>query len=133
MVGALIVFVLFSVGLVRSDNLISLFFFGLFVLGTAYWLYTRVAYVFNRSKLVVSVEGMDIQHGPIPWPGNKRVAAADVEEVVIRHTQSRRENSYCVVLSLRNGKELTLCDELGEEDHAVALEEEIAKALGLKS
>ena len=45
--------------------------------------YAVLAAVWNRTEITVTTQSVRVDVGPLPWPGNKTVAAAQIREVKV--------------------------------------------------
>jgi hypothetical protein len=91
---------------------------------------------FNRT--VIEVEGgrFTIQHGPLPWPGNRTIDTADLKQLYcrqrVRNTRNGTSETYELHAQLADGKQLKLISGLDEAEQALFLEQQIEKYLGIK-
>jgi formylglycine-generating enzyme required for sulfatase activity len=105
-------------------------------------LYLVIARFVNRTRISVSSERIVIRHGPLPWRGNKTVAAKGIKKVFIRYDPSRnRRNSpslvnlfFDVLAIADNGDTVELLSGLGlSEAQATCIAGSIAERLGLRT
>ena len=120
--------------------------------GLAYW---AVCGFVNRT--VICAGGtLSIRHGPLPWPGNRRLPADQVRQLYVRrrtsyryrhrHHHHHRGRTTCVDVGgpvvrtwfelravLADGSSLTLLPAIEDEEEALYLERAIESALGLEN
>ena len=101
----------------------------------AYW---ATAEWMNRTWIVVDPEYVSVRHGPLPWPGNRKLAAAQIRRL---HTRTSpwvsgkgqyRRYTYDVLADMQDGKTLKLAGGFADVDQAVRVKQEIDRHLGLK-
>ncbi len=118
--------------------------------GLAYW---AVCGFVNRT-VIRAGETLSIRHGPLPWPGNRRLPADQVRQLYVRrrssyhyhrHHRRRGDVSYVDVdgpvvhtwfelrAVLADGSSLTLLPAIEDEEEALYLERAIESALGLEN
>ncbi len=92
--------------------------------------YATVSCFLNRTVIVVDDGVLSIVHGPLPWPGNRRVAVEDIRQLFCEMTggQSR---SYRLNALLTNGAFTPLLVRLRDPDTALYLEELLEARLGI--
>jgi len=100
--------------------------------------YRAAAEWLNRTWIVVDPEYVSVRHGPLPWPGNRKVAAAQIRRL---HTDvspwasgkgQYRRYTYVVLADLQDGKTLKLVGGFTDVDQAMRVKQEIDSRLGLK-
>ena len=67
--------------------------------------YFVIAGFLNKTYLGVTPEALFIRHRPVPWPGNRNLASADVKEVFVektitQHRHGRTVTQYYSVLAV---------------------------------
>lgn len=99
--------------------------------------YYAIAGWFNKSNIFVSRETIEINHRPVPWFGNKKLAASDLKQLYAKEKISNNRNgttvTYEVHAILRNGKNTKLLSGLESSEQALYIEQEIEKYLGIKN
>jgi hypothetical protein len=94
--------------------------------------YTAIAYLIDRTSVIVDGAQVSVRHGPLPWFGERTVARADIAGVVSeKHTTDDDGGfdpavTYKVVLLLKTGGTLTLVSGLRRPEHALFIEDQIA-------
>lgn len=104
-----------------------------FGLGITYY---ALAGVFNRTVVRVMPEGVSINHGPLPWPGSTVLARCDVAQIYARRVDITRkrsvETSWSLHVHQRSGQDRKLLPGLETHTHALFLERELERALGIR-
>jgi hypothetical protein len=92
----------------------------------------------NRTWILLDPEYVSVRHGPLPWPGNRKVAASQIKRL---HTRTSpwasgkgqyRRNAYVVLADIQDGKTLKLVGGFTDIEQAVRVKQEIETHLGLK-
>jgi hypothetical protein len=94
--------------------------------------YVAIAFWTNRTTVSVTGGEVTVAHGPVPFPGNRRIPITDLRQLfcVVRH--GRRGNpTYAVMARLSSGREMMLISGLAHDREARFLEERIEQRLGL--
>ncbi len=91
-------------------------------------IYVCLVLLLNHTTVRVAQGEMSIRHGPIPAPGNRRIAADDVEQLYVRHERETRSKGgeshvYPLLARLRSGKEIKLLPRNSEVEVARAVEQ----------
>lgn len=106
-------------------------------------LYYAAVRAFNRNRLRVDGARLELDRGPLPWPGGKRVPRAEIAQVFARETLSRVHGQddgrrqvqvrrrYRVAAMTPDGRRLRLVGGLDTPDQALWLEQEIERTLGI--
>lgn len=106
------------------------------------FLYSIVGMIVNRTRISVSSENILIRHGPLPWRGNKTVAAKGIKKVFIRDDPSRNKHNSPSLMNTRfdvlaiadNGDTVELLSRLGlTEAQATCIAGLIEERLGLRT
>lgn len=112
--------------------------FGLIHTGVGLWLiYYVLGGFLNSTRISIGLGGLQIRHGPIPFPGNKSVDVANIEQLYCKDRLHRGKNSqyytYEVHLITKSGEHDKLLTGLDKEEHALYVEQEIERFLGIKN
>lgn len=98
-------------------------------------IYYVLALFLNTTVVLASPRELEIQIGPVPWRGNKRLPRDMVEQLFCREKISRGKNgpssSYHVEAVLRGNRRETLASGFHDSDHALFVEQEIERHLGI--
>lgn len=98
-------------------------------------LYFTVALFVNRTWIVVGGGVLTVRHGPLPWPGNRDIATAALEQLYCEEHISRTRNGTTVTYSVRargtDGRLVKLVTGLPQRDQALFIEERIERHLGI--
>ncbi len=72
--------------------------------------YMTVATMLNRTVIDISSDRIGVRHGPLPYPGNRSLACADLQQmaVVEREHKSDEPATYQLKATLKTGESLTL-------------------------
>ena len=95
--------------------------------------YLVICTFLNKTLIRVSSGELSVRHGPVPFPGNKTVLAADLKQLFCTQKVHRGKHgcrySYNVELLKRDGSKLKLVTSLEELDQALFIEQQIEKHL----
>lgn len=100
--------------------------------------YRAAAEWLNRTWIVIDPEYVCVRHGPLPWPVNRKLRAAQISRL---HTRTSpwgrgkgqyRRYTYDVLAEVQDGKTLKLAGGFPDVDQAVRVKQEIEGRLGLK-
>ncbi|MCK5682516.1 hypothetical protein KAJ27_00280 [bacterium] len=99
--------------------------------------YGALAILVNKSVIRVTSFSIDIDHKPLPWPGNKSIKSKDIDQIYCKvkvHHGSGASKGYTyeVHASMREGMPVKLISGLPESDQALFLEQEIEKFLKIE-
>ncbi len=112
----------------------------LFCAGLVYFAATRV---FNTRRIRVDGARLEFTQGPLPWPGSKKLAASDVEQLYATEHESRTETGtdnnrqveirkfYRLSARTRSSGKVTVLSGLSDPMQALWLEQEIERLLGI--
>lgn len=98
--------------------------------------YAALAGFYNRTVITVGQGKLSIQHGPIPWPGNKTLQASELtqlysEERVIRVNNGTQMRYQLNAISHENRK-LKLLGGLNSPSEVRFLEDKLEEQLGIQ-
>jgi hypothetical protein len=98
--------------------------------------YFTLAGFLNRTTITVDGEALSIHHGPLPWWGNCRLPVDQLEQVYCQQQTNRGRNgvsySYTVNAVMKEGSKRTLVSGLTEQDHALYIEQQLERYLGIQ-
>lgn len=98
--------------------------------------YVVVAMFVNTTKITVDLNRFTIEHGPMPWPGNRTLDPAQIDQLYCKEKISRNKNgvSYSYELHARTigGETKKLVSGMQKPEQALFLEQELERWLGLK-
>ena len=81
----------------------------IFACAAIWMVYFGVAGLVNRTRITLSLDGISVRHGPLPWPGNIRQERANLKQFYVKKTFERGVLSrYKVQALLRNGEVFTV-------------------------
>ncbi len=111
-------------------------FAALHILVGCYLLYGTLVGLFNSMVITVNPGQLQIQHGPIPYPGNITVSSKDIAQLYCKEkiTYRRRGTSaHCeVYLITKNSKLICLTKNLEDVEQALFIEQEIERHLNIE-
>ena len=101
--------------------------------------YFVVSSFFNKTDVTVSFSGVQVSIYPLPWPGNKQVAAGEITDILVRERSAGNNNynynnrriSYAVMYAVESRKERKLVS-FSQSDQAEYVANAIRMALQLK-
>jgi hypothetical protein len=125
----------YSLALSQRVWVMALFALGHAAIGV--WLtYYTIAGFLNHTLIRVSASQLDVSHGPLPWPGRKRLDSASIAQIFCKEHISRGKNgtttTYQVHAATRAGVQERLVESLDSSDQALYLEQEIERFLNIK-
>lgn len=99
--------------------------------GLTYWF---VALCINRTTLTVTKSALQIQHGPLPWSGNRTLARAEISQIFCQKYLSFAETAnalYFLGVITPQGERLTMLGNMHSLTEVLYLEQEIEGWLGI--
>jgi hypothetical protein len=94
--------------------------------------YVALAFLFNSTRVEVGEGQLRVRHRPIPFPGNKTLAANDVRQLFSVERIGRKGSvTYDVMARLASERETKLVSGLTDERQARFIEQRIESRLGL--
>ena len=133
------ILILFSYGSKGSDSpLIDSLLPWIVAIVCLGFLYYALATWLNKTHIFVSQNAIEIRHKPLPWFGQRRIAAKAVKQLYTKedrsHSDSNNRTTIRYSLHVVNHEEndLTLLT-LDTSEQALFLEQEIEKYLGVKN
>jgi len=125
--------VYFSSGDLNVKESTLLFSFACLVALSVYY---AVANWINTTYISIGKSLIKINHEPLPWFGTKNILNPGIIGVTAKTevtvTDGGRSTNHMVNMTLRNGVTFSLLEDLELEEHALYLEEEIKKYLGIE-
>ncbi len=98
--------------------------------------YSTLAGFLNRTRLEVSRDLLTIRHGPLPWGGNHTLRGRQLKQLYVeesvRTNKGNTQVSYHVMALDREGNKVKLLSGLEDKDHALFLEQELERHLGIE-
>jgi hypothetical protein len=95
--------------------------------------YSTLAGLLNTTRIELSRDELRIQHGPVPWLGNRTVPARDITQL---HGQAVRTGRAGYTYSLfaldKAGRKVKLLSGLENKDQVLSLEQALEHRLGLE-
>jgi hypothetical protein len=109
------------------------------IVGLSFLIYT-LGLMLNKTRVVVTSQGIDINHAPIPIPFNpnrfmavREVEQLFVEEYVPSRTNGRPDYTYAVTALTTAAERIRLVGGFSQPGHALFMEQEIENFLGIKN
>ncbi len=98
--------------------------------------YFCLAILFNRTWIKAENGVVSVLHGPLPWPGNRVLPCADIDQLFCREKVSHGKNGsqvrYELWAALKAGATQKVLDGITiNEDQALYIEQQLEKALGI--
>jgi len=97
--------------------------------------YLAVAMYVNRTTIHVERGLLQVQHGPMKWPGNRMLDTNDLEQLyckqVITHSKNGTHTSYQLRAKTRNAEDINLLSSIDQPEQVLFLEQEIERFLGI--
>src|SRR5262249_40917382 len=89
--------------------------------------YLTLAHLFNRTRVVVDGETIEVSHGPIPWPGGKKTELARLAQIFVHRevygsTKKSRTVEFRVRAKTVGGDDVLLVNGPMHPDRALAIE-----------
>jgi hypothetical protein len=98
-------------------------------------MYSGLANLLNRTRLLVSQRSLRVQLGPLPWLGGRTFGAGEIDQLycIERMSQGKGGASfrYEVRAQLKNGTDVKVVSDLSERIHALFLEYELERMLDI--
>jgi hypothetical protein len=125
----------YSLALSQRVWVMALFALGHAAIGVGLTYYTIAGFL-NHTLIRVSASQLDVSHGPLPWPGKKRLDSTSIAQIFCKEHISRGKNgtttTYQVHAATRAGVQERLVKSLDSSDQALYLEQEIERFLSIK-
>ncbi|OGG55453.1 MAG: hypothetical protein A3F84_14975 [Candidatus Handelsmanbacteria bacterium RIFCSPLOWO2_12_FULL_64_10] len=119
----------------RSDDWLPILFPIIHVAVGVGLTYSVLAGYLNKTRIQVTPRSLEIEHGPLPWPG-KRLEASYVKQLYckerIQHSRNSTSYSYELRAVTHDGGDRKLLKGLEEAEQALYLEQEIEKFLRIE-
>ncbi|MGE0490765.1 MAG: hypothetical protein AB7S38_16280 [Vulcanimicrobiota bacterium] len=94
--------------------------------------YTVITGFFNRSELKVDSMDFEVWHGPLPWPGGKKLRTNELKQFfVVQHIGNKGSRSYELCCLLANGDRVSILSGLHNVNEAYYLEQQLEKHLNI--
>jgi hypothetical protein len=98
-------------------------------------IYTVAAQFLNSTVIRASPRGLESKSGPLPWKGDRQLAAGSVSQLYCTEKVHRTKNGsttrYGVEAVLPGNRRDTLVRDLPDADHALFIEQQLERHLGL--
>jgi hypothetical protein len=125
----------YSMALSQRVWVMALFALGHAAIGLGLTYYTIAGFL-NHTLIRVSPSHLGVTHGPLPWPGKKRLESSGIAQIFCKEHISRGRNSttttYEVHAATHAGVREKLVESLDSSDQALYLEQEIERFLNIK-
>ncbi len=126
----------YAIGITQSAPLVMLLFPLLHVAVGVGLSYFTLGLLVNHTVIDIGSGVLTLRHGPLPFPGNRTLAAADLDQLYCRqrihHGRNSSSETYELYAIDRTGRKLKLLGNLPEAEDALFLEQQIEKTLKLK-
>lgn len=98
--------------------------------------YTAITGFVNSTTVTVDRNGIDVRHGPLPWPGNITIEAAKIDQLYVAPRVITGKNTtrtvYDIVAIGPGGAEVTVLKALEDDRAALFMERRIEQWLGIE-
>lgn len=102
-------------------------------------LYALLAWLVNTTTIQATAEELTIRQGPLPWAGNRRLDSTSITQLFCReHVYKFKDPgtsdtyTYEVHAILTSGERAKLITNLAEPEHALFIEQELERGLGIR-
>jgi predicted Zn finger-like uncharacterized protein len=107
----------------------------LFVAVGAGLTYFTICGFVNRTTIRLADGRLTIQHGPLPWPGNRTIPADELSQLFCEERISRNRNgtssSFCLSAVYKTGRKVRLLPGLAEPEQGLFIEQRLEERLGI--
>jgi hypothetical protein len=96
--------------------------------------YRTLAGFFNRTWITATPASLTIRHGPLPWLGNREIAAGDIAQLHCKRETGGRRNpsvTYSLAAVMKDGRQLALVRGLAEAEQALFIEQRVEERLDI--
>jgi hypothetical protein len=94
--------------------------------------YTTICGFVNTTRIAIENGALSVRHGPLPWPGNREVAIANIAQLFCReHVGSKGARTYSVNALLKEGTTSPVVKGLNDAEQALYIEQIVEKRLGI--
>ncbi len=134
-------FLAFWYGMAATGGAPWIFFvFPLIHVAVGIWLfYYSLCLLFNKTKIIVNYDLMNVIHYPIPWfKGNKKFQTRDFNQLYVKQKVNKGKNNserytYTVRAKLKNGRDIEVASIGGLQSHdATRIEEYLEQYLDIE-
>jgi hypothetical protein len=98
--------------------------------------YATIGGFVNRTVLRVAGGELAIWHGPLPWPGQRRLMTSDIRQLYCTQTSHRRKHgssfTFNVAAQTSGGDKIDLLTGLDELDQALFIEQRVEQHLRIR-
>jgi hypothetical protein len=125
---------MYSRMLAQEDPSLTGLLFPLLHVGAGMFLtYSTLAGFVNRTRIEASRSELRIQHGPLPWPGNRAWASREITQLYgMEVKDSERSTTYRLLALDRQGRKVKLLSGLEDKDQVLYLEQALERRLGIE-
>ena len=97
----------------------------------AFLVYVAIGLCANRTRVHLRGHAITIEHGPVPWPGRRRVDVTGTTELFLRPHKRYRGVSDHELCARAGSRGTPIPIVLGSRDRLAALQQALATALGI--
>ncbi len=124
--------------LLSDRELLPKLFFSIFIVLGLSLLYFTVATWLNKTQIYVSKNSLEIKHQPVPWLGNKKIKADNIEQLFVEEKYRGSSNNnprytYNVLGLTSEGTQFKLIGGFESRYHARFIEKTIEDYLGIEN
>jgi len=118
-----------------AGSVVAMLFPLIHVAAGVFLAYLTVAGFVNTTTVRVSAGRLTVEHGPLPWPGQRDLSTDDIEQLYCQEKTVRTKNgtrtTYQLAAATRHGRDVKLVSGLAELSPARFLEYELEAHLGI--
>jgi hypothetical protein len=96
--------------------------------------YSTLAGLMNHTVVSIAGDRLKVEHGPLPWPGNRDLASSAVRQIYSEECRPRGRNAavrYSINAIVDGGPTLALVKNLESARQALYVEQELEQRLGI--
>ena len=109
----------------------------IFVAAGIFMTYRVIAEFFNKTYIFANESKIEIRHRPVPWIGNLKVDAADINQLYVKEVVDRGEGGTSTTYELHaktnSGKDVQMLPGLPDADQAKFVEEKLEALLHIEN
>lgn len=93
--------------------------------------YATLAGLLNRTTVVAAADGLEIQHGPVPWPGPGKLPRKALRQLYVTCNSSSKTRTWDLCALGADDQQVRLLPRLEHADQAFYLERQLELQLGI--
>jgi len=120
----------------ETETIVMLVFPVLHVVAGFYIAYAALTGFVNTTTVTVNRSGIEVRHGPLPWPGNKTLDSGEIAQLYVSPRQVSSKNASQIVYDVTavgpDNREIVLVKGVENDNAAVFMERRIETWLGIE-